>query len=120
MLYSILCYNSEADSAAWTQEQDDALMAKHAVVEKKLAEQGKLGPVGRLMPTTTATTLRSGREPLVIDGPFAETMEQLVGFYVLDCASLEEAIETARAFLGGAGALEIRPIATFDAGSGIR
>jgi hypothetical protein len=120
MLYSILCYNSEADSAAWTQEQDDALLAKHAVVERKLAGQGRLGPIGRLMPTSTATTLRSGREPVVIDGPFAETTEQLLGFYVIECRTLEEAIETACAFLGEAGALEIRPLAAFDPGTGIR
>lgn len=120
MLYSILCYNSEAESASWTQAKDDALAAKHAIIEKRLAEQGKLGPVARLMPTTTATTLRSSRQSLVIDGPFAETKEQLLGFYVLDCASLEEAIETARAFLGEAGALEIRPIAAFDPGVGLK
>ena len=49
------------------------------------------------MPTTAATTLRKDREPpLVIDGPFAETKEQLLGFYVVDCATLEEALEIAR------------------------
>ena len=48
------------------------------------------------MPTTAATTLRKGHEPLVIDGPFAETKEQLLGFYVVDCASLDEALEIAR------------------------
>jgi hypothetical protein len=116
MLYSILCYNSEADRAAWTQEQDDALAAKHAIIERELTRQGKLGAVARLMPTTTATTLRSGRQPLVIDGPFAETKEQLLGFYVLDLANLAEAIETARALLAEAGALEIRPIAAFEPG----
>jgi hypothetical protein len=73
------------------------------------------------MPTTTATTLRKGGEQLVTDGPFAETKEQLLGFYVVDCASLEDAIETARllaqAATHGTGAYEIRPIATFDPGS---
>lgn len=56
----------------------------------------------------------------MIDGPFAETEEQLLGFHVIDCASLEEAIETAHVFLGEAGALEIRPIAAFDQGAGVR
>ena len=48
------------------------------------------------MPTTTATTLRKGKETLVLDGPFAETKEQLLGFFIVGCASLEEAIATAK------------------------
>jgi hypothetical protein len=117
MLYAILCYNLEAVVGAWSKEKDDAVMAEHAVIEKKLAEQGKLGPVARLMPTTAATTVRAGREPLVIDGPFAETKEQLLGFYVVDCATLEEAIEVARSLVNETGALEIRPISMFEPGS---
>ena len=62
--------------------------------------------------------MRSGREPLVIDGPFAETKEQLLGFYVVDCATLEEAIEAARELgRGETGALEIRPLRLFQPGS---
>ena len=121
MHYAILCYDSEAVVGSWTKEEDDALMARQAVVEKKLAAEGKLGPVVRLMPTTTATTLRKGTEPLIIDGPFAETKEQLLGFFIVDCASLEEAIDTARllaqTYANGMGAYEIRPIASFDPGS---
>jgi hypothetical protein len=120
MLYAILCYNSEALVGAWTKQKDDAVMAEHHVVERKLAAQGKLGPVARLMPTTTATTLREGREPLIIDGPFAETKEQLLGFYVVDCTTLEEAIETARPLFVAGGALEIRPILYFNPGSGAK
>ncbi len=119
MLYAILCYNSEDVVCSWTKEEDDAVMAKLAVVQEKLTKQGKLGPVARLLPTTAATTLRKDREPaLVIDGPFAETKEQLLGFYVVDCASLEEALDIARD-LGKAnpgGSYEIRPVATFFAG----
>jgi hypothetical protein len=73
------------------------------------------GPVARLMPTTAATTLRKDREPaMVIDGPFAETKEQLLGFYVLDCKGLDEALEIAREFgrANPGGAYEIRPVAT--------
>jgi hypothetical protein len=110
MLYAILCYHSEAIVGSWSKEQDDAVLAKRAVVTDKLAAAGKLGPVVRLMPTTAATTVRAGREPLVIDGPFAETKEQLLGFYVVDCTTLEEAITAARGMVGDTGALEIRPI----------
>jgi hypothetical protein len=104
---------------AWTKEQDDAAMAKLAVVQEKLTKEGKLGPVARLMPTTAATTLRKGRESMVLDGPFAETKEQLLGFFIVDCATLEEALEAARD-LGRAsssnGAYEIRPIALYRPG----
>ena len=118
MLYAILCYNSEAVVEAWTKDKDDAVMSRHEGVMRKLAAQGKLGPVARLMPTTTATTLRPGPEPVILDGPFAETKEQFLGFYVVDCATLEEAIETARQLETEGGALEIRPIRYFNAGSG--
>ncbi len=117
MLYAILCYNSEALVGAWTKEQDDAVMAHHHGIEGKLAALGKLGPVVRLMPTTTATTLRDGHDTLVFDGPFAETKEQLLGFYVLDCASLDDAIEAARPLFVDGGALEIRPILYFNPGN---
>ena len=120
MLYAILCYSSEAEVGDWSKEKDDAVIAKRGVVKEKFAAQGKLGPVVRLMPTTAATTVRAGRESLIIDGPFAETKEQLLGFYVFDCASLEEAIEAARGMLTETGAMEIRPIRTFNPGGGLK
>src|SRR5499426_4269680 len=113
MQYAILCYHDENVVCSWSKQEDDAVMAKLALVQDKLARQGKLGPVVRLLPTTAATTLRKDREPpLVIDGPFAETKEQLLGFYIIDCASLEDAIGTARllaqAATHGTGSYEIR------------
>ena len=120
MQYAILCYHDEKVTCAWSKEQDDAVVAKLAVVQDRLARQGKLGPVARLLPTDTATTLRKDRDPpLVIDGPFAETKEQLLGFYVVDCAGLKEALAVARE-LGEAnpgGAYEVRPIGTFRPGT---
>jgi hypothetical protein len=123
MLYAILCYHDEATVGALTKEEDDALMAELAVVRQQLED--KLGPVARLMPTAAATTLRAGTESLVVDGPFAETKEQLLGFYVVDCATLEEAIEAARLLMvprvaaGLKSALEIRPISIFYPGRGV-
>ena len=119
MLYAILCYHDEAEVGSWPKEKDDAVLAKRSVVTKKLAAKGKLGPVARLMPTTAATTVRSGRDPWVADGPFAETKEQLLGFYVVDCATLDEAIGTAKelGLANPGGAYEIRPISIFHPGS---
>jgi hypothetical protein len=123
MLYALLCYHSEEVVFSWTKEEGDAVIAKLAVVQERLTNAGKLGPLARLMPTTTATTLRRDRgEPVVMDGPFAETKEQLLGFFIIDCASLKEAIEISRE-LGEhnpGGAYEIRPLrAFFPAGRGV-
>lgn len=120
MLYAILCYHDEDFVGSWSREEDAAVMERLKVVHGKLAEQGRLGPVARLLPTTAATTLRKDSEPpLVIDGPFAETKEQLLGFYVVECDDLDAALEVARD-LGRAnpgGAYEIRPIGTFMPGT---
>ena len=118
MLYAILCYNDEDFVGSWSKEQDEAVMKKLAVVQDKLAKQGRLGPVARLLPTTSATTLRKENPPLVLDGPYAETKEQLLGFYLIDCNNLDEALDVARD-LGAAnpgGAYEIRPVGMFAPG----
>jgi hypothetical protein len=118
MLYAILCYNDEDFVGSWSKEQDAAVMKKLAVVQEKLAKQGRLGPVARLLPTTAATTLRKDDPPLVLDGPYAETKEQLLGFYLVDCKNLDEALDVARD-LGAAnpgGAYEIRPVDMFAPG----
>ncbi|ACE99837.1 DGPFAETKE family protein [Rhodopseudomonas palustris TIE-1] len=120
MLYAILCYHDESFVGSWSQEEDAAVMEKLKAVHGKLAEAGRLGPVARLLPTTAATTLRKDSEPpVVIDGPFAETKEQLLGFYVVECDGLDGALEVARD-LGRAnpgGAYEIRPIGLFMPGT---
>jgi len=121
MLYAILCYHSEDVVGSWTKEEDDAVMARLAVVHEKLAREGRLGPVARLLPTTAATTLRKDQDPpLVLDGPFAETKEQLLGFYLVEGGSLEEILDAARD-LGAAnpgGSYEIRPVGVYHPGGG--
>ena len=80
MQYAILCYSDEDVVGSWSKEEDDACMARLMTIQEHLHRDGRLGPVARLLPTTAATTLRKGRdEPLVLDGPFAETKEQLLG-----------------------------------------
>ena len=118
MLYAILCYNDEDMVGSWSKEHDAEVMKKLAVVQEKLAKQGRLGPVARLLPTTAAATLRKEDPPLVLDGPYAETKEQLLGFYLIDCNNLDEALDVARD-LGAAnpgGAYEIRPVGMFAPG----
>jgi hypothetical protein len=110
MLYAILCYSTEAIVGKWTREQDATVMAEHFATQEQLATAGKLGPVLRLMPTTTATTVRAGDQPVILDGPFAETKEQLLGLYVVDCATLDEVLQIAKQLAIRPGAMEIRPI----------
>ena len=122
MLYAILCYHDEDLVGSWTREQDAAVMKKLAVVQDKLKKQGRLGPVARLLPTTAETNLRKDDPPVVLDGPYAETKEQLLGFYIVDCKDLEEAVDVARD-LGNAnpgGAYEIRPVGLFQPGDGVK
>jgi hypothetical protein len=119
MLYAILCYDNEEVTSSWSKEHDEAVISKLIAVQEGWAKEGRLGPVARLMPTTAASTLRKGKEAVVLDGPFAETKEQLLGFFVVECASLEAAIDAAKE-LGAAsssnGAFEVRPIQLFRPG----
>jgi hypothetical protein len=131
MLYALLCYNSEEIVGSWSKQEDDAVMERLATVHERLQAQGKLGPTARLMPTTAATTLRktgkgrrlepSAEPPTVIDGPYAETKEQLLGFYLVDCTGLEEALSITQelAVANPGGAYEIRPVSLFLPGSGV-
>jgi len=114
MLYALLCCHDEAVVNSWTKEEDDAVLAKRAKVTDKIRDQGKLGPALRLMPTTAATTVRMGGEPVILDGPFAETKEALLGLYLIDCDSLEDAIETAKDIGRDEKVVfEIRPVKLF-------
>ena len=121
MLYALLCYNDEKVVWAWDKAQEDAVMARIGEVRGRLEAAGKLGPSLRLMPTTAATTLRKTEPPLVIDGPFAETKEQLLGIYIIDVGDLEEALGVAKE-LGAAnpgGSYEVRPLALYNAGGAV-
>lgn len=122
MLYAILCYHDEDFVGSWSKQQDAAVMEKLRAVQENLSNQGRLGPVARLLPTTAATTLRKDNPPVVLDGPYAESKEQLLGFYVVDCKNLDEALDVARD-LGNAnpgGAYEIRPVGQFAPGGKIK
>ena len=113
MLYAILCYNDEDTVFSWSKEEEQVTMDRLIAVQAPLGEAGKLGPVARLMPTTAATTLRKGKnEPLVVDGPFAETKEQFGGYHLLDCRDLEEALALAERIptLPHGGVVEVRAV----------
>jgi hypothetical protein len=120
MLYAILCYNDEKQVSAWSKEEDDAVMARLGAITGKLAASGKLGPCARLVPSTQAKALRKGKDgPVVTDGPFAETKEHLLGFYLVDCKDVDEAVAIAKelqAANSGPSAYDIRPVMLFVPG----
>jgi len=117
MLYAILCYNDEKAVSAWTAEEDAACMERLGEVQSGMSAKGKLGPVVRLWNTDEAKTLRkSNGDHVVFDGPFAETKEQFLGFYVADCETVDEAIAFAKNLAianPGPGSYEIRPMRYF-------
>jgi hypothetical protein len=120
MLYAVLCYHYEDVVCSWTKEEDDAVMARLNVVHEKLEKQGRFGPAIRLLPTTAATTLRKDSDPpIVIDGPYAETKEQLLGLYVIDCDNLDQALDACRdlAAANPGGAYEVRPVGLYLPGN---
>jgi hypothetical protein len=112
MIYAILAYHVETEIMSWTPEEDAALMTDLMQVRERLVQEGRLGPSARLGETKKACTLRGPGNGMVIDGPFAETKEQLLGLYMVDCANEEAAIEVARDLrrVNPSAVYEIRPI----------
>jgi hypothetical protein len=119
MLYSILIYVNEDAVDAMTQAEEDEHISRHLRIHEQLAAHGKLGPVVRLMPTGTAKQLRTAASATVMDGPFAETKEQLLGFYVVDCESEEEALGVARSLPSLGTIFEVRPVQLYFPGCGL-
>ena len=115
MRYMLLIYSKEAELAGMSAEQQEEIKAGHWAVMNETAKRGIFRGAEPLKPTATATTIRKqGGKSLITDGPFAETKEQLAGYYILDCQDLDEAILWAEkiptACKGGDGCIEIRPI----------
>jgi len=96
----------------------EALLAAMAKYNEELVNAGILVDLAGLQSSSKGFRVRfSGGKTSIIDGPFAETKEQLLGFYLVDCASLEEAIEVAREMgRGESGAFEVRPVRLFRPG----
>jgi hypothetical protein len=119
MLYAILAYHVERSIVAMSPEEDAALMATLDQVHDRLAQAGNLGPAARLGATEDAVTVRN--RGIVVDGPFAETKEHLLGFYVMDFATKTEAINAAKDLqqVNPTAVYEIRPITLFRPGADV-
>lgn len=112
MQYMLLIYGQEADWAALTESQRQAVMEEHAAFGKLAEERGMMVGGDELHPSLQARTirLRDGKVQTT-DGPFAETREQLGGYYILECKSLDEAAEMAAKLPEArTGSIEVRPL----------
>ena len=121
MRYMMLIYSKEAPEGLGPDESQQ-LRAAHRKAMQEAASKGVLRGAEPLAPTSTATTVRvRNSDILVTDGPFAETKEQLAGYYIIECENLDEAIEWASKIpttcKGGEGCIEIRPMPGISARS---
>jgi hypothetical protein len=115
MRYMMLMYSRETPEGP-SPDEVDYLVRTHGALIAEARQKGVLVGYEGLKPTATATTVRAqGETALVLDGPFAETKEQLAGYYILDCKDLDEAVEWAKRIptscKGESGCIEIRPVA---------
>lgn len=116
MKYAFTIYGDEAQREAASEEDRQAMSQAYGAVTEEMQEKGVLVAGEGLYPSATATTVRVREgDRDVTDGPYAETKEQLGGFYVLDVKDLDEAIEWAAKIPGSQfGSVEIRPVMVFD------
>jgi hypothetical protein len=116
MRYMLLIYSRETEMAERSAQEMERLISAHWAVIDESRKQGVLLAVDPLHPTATATTIRrQGEKTMILDGPFAETKEQLAGYYIINCRDLDEAIGWAAKIPTNCGGshscVEIRPIA---------
>jgi hypothetical protein len=116
MLYSIAIYGEEARVAAWTPEQEKEAMGRHAELRRELIAAGRLGPVMRLKADETKTVRRYRDRKYITDGPYAETKEQLLGIYVVDVPSFDDAVAAVERLNFEGGVFEISPLVSLNPG----
>jgi hypothetical protein len=118
MLYAILAYHVEQEIASRTPQEDAALMLDLSKVHERFLEEKRIGPAVRLGATSGACVLRGPGKGVVIDGPFTESKEQLLGFHVVDCGDRDAAIAAARDLrrVNPSAMYEIRPVLFYRPG----
>jgi hypothetical protein len=115
MLFSVLIYNDETFADALSKAEMDELMSKHGDFHRHTKTDNSFGAAVKLMSTGTAVTLhRENDDVLVTDGPFAETKEQFLGFYLVDYPTLNDAMEAVKLLPIEYGRVEVRPVEYFE------
>ena len=117
MRYLLTLYTEESLNEAATRDEMESLMDEYTELTSEWRDRGLMLSGEGLDPSSTATTVRvRGGERLITDGPFAESKEQLGGYYVLDCEGIDEAIElAARIPAARRGCVEVRPVMNYEA-----
>jgi len=116
MRYALLIYQAEEVGENLSATERKKAVAVHRKMQARAKAKGAFILTTQLMPGSAATTVRGQRGKLtILDGPFAETKELLVGFYLLDCQTLDEAIHYAQSLPHlDTGCIEIRPVSYYD------
>lgn len=116
MQYLLMIYTDEKQDASMTKEQGEAIMAEYFAYTEAIRKSGVYKGGEALHPTSAATTVRvRDGKTLTTHGPFAETKEQLGGYYLVDCENLDQAIEWAAKIPGArVGSIEVRPVMDFS------
>ncbi|HEY2940310.1 MAG TPA: YciI family protein [Gaiellaceae bacterium] len=119
MQYMLLIYGEESSWGNRSDEERGQIMQAYGAFTEELRQSGSMVAGDALQPTQTATTIRvQNGETLTTDGPFAETKEQLGGYYLIEADSLDEAIEWAGKVPGARhGSVEVRPVMVFEEGA---
>jgi hypothetical protein len=116
MLYAIAIIGDDSRVATWTPAEESEVMDRHKQLRRKLTATGSLGPVMRLQTTATKTVRRYADRKFVTDGPFAETKEQLLGIYVVDVPTFEDAVAATEYLSFDGGIFEISPLTWLSVG----
>lgn len=116
MKYLCLIYENEGAWATMSKEEGDRIMGEYMTFTEDITKSGHMVQGDALQPTSTATTVRMRNGKLsTTDGPFAETKEQLGGYYLIEARDLNEAIQVgSRIPAAKSGSIEVRPIQSFD------
>lgn len=116
MLYALLIYEAEAVSTGYSDEDMEKALRGHRALQDDAKARGIFVEANQLMPPSTATSVRVRTSaPHVTDGPYVETKELLIGYYVLDCEDLDEALEFASKIPHArTGGVEVRPVTYFE------
>lgn len=117
MFYTMLIYAAEEAIENYSAEERERCLVGHRHLQQQTKAKDAFVAAGELVSTSSATTVRvRGGKSSVVDGPFAETKEHLVGFYIFDCEDLDQALAYAKEIPhAGAGSIEVRPMAHLEA-----
>ncbi len=111
MLFTILIYGTEGLAERLPPAEQEALLKMHRDLQAELVAEGKYRGAVQLMPPSTAMNVQDkGNGVRVLDGPYAESKEQILGFYLIECATIEEALKAAKALPQGVAHMEVRPV----------